>query len=634
MKNFFQTTLFNFLLSLNRQSKVLIVGLSDFFVCIISSAIALLLRFDRLPIETIFFWEFSLVAAVPIIVLMSLFGMYSELSRFISIKSTWRIAKISVIYCIGSLAVSLNFSNPEFPIAVTILQSVFIFLGLCLSRVLAGLLFGIFSIQNFGSPKEKLLIYGAGAAGRAVSQWLSRSVEIEVVGYCDDDPEFHGRKLNGVKIYPPAQLSYLARAGMITRVLIAIPSLERSRRNEILTCLEETHVRVATVPVMKDIVHGSLDSGLIRELEVEDLLGREPVTVNKKLVGKQVKNKVVMVTGAGGSIGSELCKQIMQLSPSKLILVDFSEYSLYAIHAELDEMKGLIDPDYRFQLIPILCSTADADRISKCVANWQPDTIYHTAAYKHVPLVQRNVIEGVRNNVLGTLFTIKAAVEAQTTAFVLVSTDKAVRPTNVMGASKRLAELILQAFQDLYPNTITMSVVRFGNVLESSGSVIPKFKQQISVGGPITLTHPDVERFFMTLSEAASLVLQASGLSKGGEIFLLDMGKSVRIIDLAKRLIRLSGLSERNIENPDGDIEIQICGLRPGEKLFEELLIAGAPESTEHTSIFKGDDTHMSWNELSTDIEKLCRAIDRDEVGSIMEILTANVTGFQVRKEL
>jgi FlaA1/EpsC-like NDP-sugar epimerase len=408
-----------------------------------------------------------------------------------------------------------------------------------------------------------------------------------------------------------------------------MPALSRTRRNEILSQMRNAHVAVRTLPSVSDLVQGKVGVSDLQELDIDDLLGREPVTPNHLLMAKNTQGKVVMVTGAGGSIGSELCRQMVAMKPRKLLLIELSEFALYAVHQELSEKLA----GQATELIPLLASVQDADRMREIMATWRPHTVYHAAAYKHVPLVEHNPAEGVKNNVLGTLHTAQAAVEYGVADFVLISTDKAVRPTNTMGASKRLAEMVLQALAAEHATT-TFAMVRFGNVLGSSGSVVPRFRQQIRDGGPITLTHPDITRYFMTIPEAAQLVIQAGAMAKGGDVFVLDMGESVKIIDLARRMVELSGLTLRDADNPEGDIAIEITGLRPGEKLYEELLIGDNPQPTLHPRIMKAHEEFMPWAAFEDKLNALTMALGVNDVGLIRAMLKELVRGFEPTDEI
>jgi len=434
---------------------------------------------------------------------------------------------------------------------------------------------------------------------------------------------------------------------------MAIPSASRRRRNEILKQLSRHHLAVRTLPSLIDLARGRVTTSDLRELDIDDLLGREAVAPNHILLAKNISTRVVLVTGAGGSIGSELCRQIITLKPEKLLLVDISEFALYAIHSELEGHREASGDRNAARIVPFLASVQDEERMREIMDTWLPQTIYHTAAYKHVPLVEHNPAEGVKNNVIGTLTTAKVAIEKGVSDFVLISTDKAVRPTNVMGASKRLAELCLQAlwaqqtkqtmnkgsvaFQSGEPTQVIktkLSMVRFGNVLDSSGSVIPKFRKQIRDGGPVTVTHPEITRYFMTIPEAAQLVIQAGAMAKGGDVFVLDMGETVKIADLARRMVELSGLSVRDEAEPDGDIEIVITGLRPGEKLYEELLLGDDPQPTVHPKIQRAQDPFIPWHELEVELETLKILLSHNNVEVILTILEKLVVGYQPSDEV
>jgi FlaA1/EpsC-like NDP-sugar epimerase len=497
----------------------------------------------------------------------------------------------------------------------------------------------------------KTLVYGAGSAGRQLVSALGHSFEMRVVGFLDDDDRLHGHTLNGQPIFSPDDLGELIESKGVTHVLLAIPSTSRRRRNEILSRIGQLPVAIRTLPGMNDLAEGRVTISDLCELDLDDLLGREPVTPNHILLAKNTTGKVVLVTGAGGSIGSELCRQIIKLKPAKLLLVEINEYALYSIHDELNTSLQLVDRSSQVNspppsgkgniVVPLLGSVVDEERMWEIMDTWHPDTVYHAAAYKHVPMVEHNLAEGVKNNVLGTLLTAQVATEKGVSDFVLISTDKAVRPTNVMGASKRLAEMCLQALWDSQVgsqqsaggsdkhSSTKFSMVRFGNVLGSSGSVIPKFRQQIRNGGPITLTHPEINRFFMTIPEAAQLVIQAGAMAKGGDVFVLDMGEPVKIMDLARRMVELSGLTVRDENNPEGDIEITITGLRPGEKLYEELLIGDDPQPTQHARIQRAQDPSIPWNKLETDLNTLRIVLGHNDIDIILALLTKLVAGYQ-----
>lgn len=448
-----------------------------------------------------------------------------------------------------------------------------------------------------GADISRVLIYGAGSSGQQLHANLRGSTNFQVLGFLDDDPVLHGQMLRGEQVFDPGRLEALKERLAVTDVLLALPSASTQKRNEIIKRTRALRLRVRTIPSLHDIAAGKIAIADLRELDIADLLGRDTVAPDESLLSRNVSGKVLLVTGSGGSIGSELCRQIALLQPKKLILVDNSEYALYRIHAEL---SGRTD----VELVPILGSVNDEVRMSAIIGSHRPHTIFHAAAYKHVPLVEANPLEGITNNALGTLVIAELAKQFDVETFVLVSTDKAVRPTNIMGATKRLAELVLQALATQGGKT-RFCIVRFGNVLGSSGSVVPLFKRQIRAGGPVTLTHKEIIRYFMTIPEAAQLVIQTGAMAEGGEVFVLDMGEPVRIYDLARNMIELSGLTVRDESFPGGDIEIMITGLRPGEKLFEELLIGANSAPTSHTRIQKAREDFLAWEELSCALDEL-----------------------------
>jgi FlaA1/EpsC-like NDP-sugar epimerase len=482
-----------------------------------------------------------------------------------------------------------------------------------------------------------VLIFGAGNAGRQLARALKNMQGQRLVGFMDDDERLHRNHVDGWPVYNPADLPALYTQLRVKDVLLAIPSAPRERRMQLLEQLRHLPLHVRTLPGMDDLVSGRVSMADLKELDIEDLLGREAVAPNGLLINRNTHNKVVMVTGAGGSIGSELCRQIARCQPTKLLLVERSEFALYNIDQELK--KSLLDHKVQAEFVPLLADVGDEARMQEIMATWRPHTVYHAAAYKHVPLVEHNPAEGIRNNVWGTLVCAMAAARCGVQSFVLVSTDKAVRPTNVMGASKRLTEMVLQALNEANPAWVNndavqgtrtcFSMVRFGNVLGSSGSVVPLFREQIKAGGPITLTHPDINRFFMTIPEAAQLVIQAGAMATGGDVFVLDMGQPVRIYDLAVRMVELSGLTVRDELHPNGEIEIRITGLRPGEKLFEELLIGDNPKPTRHPRIMKAHEDCLPWNQLQGKLNTLQLALDVNDVSTIKAMLAQLVSGYQ-----
>lgn len=473
--------------------------------------------------------------------------------------------------------------------------------------------------------KTNVAIYGAGATGMELLISLRSGDKYEPVALLDDSPDLNSTVYQGLKVVDPSDVDNLIEKKGIEQILLAMPSIPAWRKKEILKKLEPLPVRVRTVPSVAQLVSGDARIEQVRDIEIEDLLGRDAVEPNYELLTANVTGKVVMVTGAGGSIGAELSRQLIRCGPSKLLLFERSEFSLYAIESELSLLAE--ENGYNVEIIPLLGCVQDYDRVASVLEAFTVNTVYHAAAYKHVPIVEQNVIEGVRNNVFGTLQVARAAADAEVSKFVLISTDKAVRPTNVMGASKRMAELVLQALAKQRTKTC-FSMVRFGNVLGSSGSVVPLFKRQIKEGGPVTVTHPEIIRYFMTIPEAAQLVIQAGAMAKGGDVFVLDMGEPVKIADLARTMVRLMGLEVKEGEDQEGDIEIRYTGLRPGEKLFEELLIGENAHGTAHPRIMRAHEVSLSWEKLSVVLDELKRACEEKDCESIRELLLNSETGY------
>lgn len=615
-------------LSLPRGTKQILVLLVDASLCILTVSLAFYLRLDTFVSifnDAVFTpWAAmlgSLIIALPIFVV---FGFYRAIFRYAGWPALLTIAKASVIYALIYASVFTAIGIPGVPRTIGLIQPLLLLFAIGASRALARYwLGGMYRSTLRHAARPKVLIYGAGTAGRQLAAAMANSHEMQVKGYLDDDDRLHGHVLNGHPVYNPADLSQLVATLHISDVLLALPSVARKRRNAILAQVRAAHVSVQTLPSVTELAQGKVGISALRELDIDDLLGREPITPNHILLNKNIVGKVLLVTGAGGSIGSELCRQILNVGPKKLLLIEQNEFALYAIHQELEKKLA----GRAAVLVPLLASVQDEDRMRKIISTWRPDTVYHAAAYKHVPLVEHNPTEGIKNNVLGTLKVAQSAAENGVSDFVLVSTDKSVRPTNIMGASKRLAEMVLQALAANNQNT-KFTMVRFGNVLGSSGSVVPKFRQQIRDGGPITLTHPDVTRFFMTIPEAAQLVIQAGAMAKGGDVFVLDMGQPVKIVDLARRMIELSGLTVQDETHPEGDIEIKITGLRPGEKVFEELLIGDNPKPTAHPRIMKAHEEFLPWVDLKSKLHALEMALALNDVGGVRSILQQLVSGY------
>ncbi len=618
------------ILALPRVAKRLVALSVDLGLCILTVWLAYYLRlgeFVSLSGNALFAVGASIAIALPIFIVA---GLYRAIFRYSGWPALLTVARAIGIYGLLFASIFTAIGVAGVPRTVGLIQPLLLLLTVGASRALARVWLGDHyqSILKQAS-RPKVLIYGAGTTGRQLAAALSNSHEMQVVGFLDDDDRLHGHVLNGQPIYNATDLVNLVATLNVGDVLLAMPNIGRKRRNEILTQIRSAHVAVRTLPSVTDLAQGKVSISDLRELDIDDLLGREPVAPNHILLCKNIVGKVVLVTGAGGSIGGELCRQILAVAPSKLLLIEQSEFALYAIHQELEEKLA----GREIALVPLLASVQDNERMREIMSTWHPDTVYHAAAYKHVPLVEHNPAEGIKNNVLGTLRTAQAAAENGVSDFVLISTDKAVRPTNIMGASKRLAEMVLQALAATNPGT-KFSMVRFGNVLGSSGSVVPKFRQQIRDGGPITLTHPEITRFFMTIPEASQLVIQAGAMAKGGDVFVLDMGQSVKIMDLARRMIELSGLTVKDEENPDGDIEIETTGLRPGEKLYEELLIGDNPKPTSHPRIMKAHEDFLSWSDLEAKLNTLEMALNVNDVGVIRLMMEKLVAGYTPSDEI
>ena len=617
------------ILALPRPVKRFFVLLIDIGLCIMTIWLAYFLRLDqwvRMVGDPI--WRADIAAAISIGLAIPLFithGFYRVIFRHANLIAVNMVARAFLLYTLGFSLIVTVIGISGVPRTIGIIQPLLLILGVGLSRAVAHYwLGGAYRsiLKRINLPR--VLIYGAGLTGRQLASAMANSQDMRVAGFLDDDRSLQGQTLNGVRVYNPAQLATIVDDQNISSVLLALPSISRQRRNEILAAIKLAKVAVRTLPSVTDLAQGKVTISDLRELDIEDLLGRDPVPPEQALLQKNIAGKVVLVTGAGGSIGSELCRQIIDIGPARLILLEQNEFALYRINAELETLAAL----HQIKLDPVLGSVQDQGQMTDLMAKLRPHTVFHAAAYKHVPLVESNPIEGIKNNVWGTLTTAQAAIEAQVQDFVLISTDKAVRPTNIMGASKRLAEMVLQGLATQNIQT-RLCMVRFGNVLGSSGSVVPKFRQQIRDGGPVTVTDERVTRYFMTISEAAQLVIQASAMSEGSDVYLLDMGEPVKILDLAQRMIELSGLSVRSPENPDGDIEIEITGLRPGEKLYEELLIGDNPQPTNHSRIMRAQEEFLRWSKLEAKLQAMGAALNAGDTFTIKTLLQELVSGYQ-----
>jgi len=613
----------NRVLNANRKTKRVITLVVDSFFLVISYWASLVIRLDNLTVFSNPNHWLILSGLLPISILIFIkLGLYRAVLRYMSSQAVWAVVAGTMLST-AALVLIAFFSTTTIPRTMPLIYCALILLTVGGARLLIRALVTQFNSSN----KQPVVIYGAGSAGRQLATGIAIGQEYYVSAFIDDDTSKYGSVIQGIPVISLVELKGLIDAGKAIKVLLALPSASRSDRNRIINSLEKYQVRVQSIPGIKDVIEGNFNASELIEVEIDDLLGRDPVTPLPQLMAQNITGKNVMVSGAGGSIGSELCRQIIKFKPTTLVLFELSEFALYQIEKELSEYihkNGL-----KVKLYPLMGSVQRINRVENVMMAFNINTIYHAAAYKHVPLVEHNVVEGIRNNVFGTYYAARAAINSGVETFVLISTDKAVRPTNVMGASKRMAELVLQALSQASFNKKTrFCMVRFGNVLGSSGSVVPLFRRQIQEGGPITLTHEDITRYFMTIPEAAQLVIQAGSMGKGGDVFVLDMGDSVKIKDLAEKLVRLSGLEIKDDSNPNGDIAIECTGLRPGEKLFEELLIGDNVQDTFHERIMTANEAMLSWEDLEpvlNKLDKMCHNFDHE---SIREILLNAPTGF------
>jgi FlaA1/EpsC-like NDP-sugar epimerase len=606
------------ILNLPRFVKQIIAIIFDLGLCILCTWLAFYLRLDK-------FILIKELALIPTIVSLGLAlpvfwlsGLYITIFRYSGLSIMFSVSMALLVYGLLYFSVFTVFGIEGIPRSIGILQPMLLFFAVVISRLfIKYLLGGNYFFKDKSQFLRKTLVYGAGVAGQQLVSVLANNNELKVVGFLDDDYKLHGRVLQGQIIYSPLKIADLINSKEVQLVLLALPSISRLRRNEILKNLSNYPLQVKTLPTVTDIIEGRVNLSDIKDLDVDDILNRDQVLPNSELLTKNITSKVVLVTGAGGSIGSELARQIIKLNPRKLLLLELNEFALYKIYEELKIVNQ------NLKIIPLLVNVQDQNKVFEIFKTFKVDTVYHAAAYKHVPLVEENISESIKNNVFATLTIVSAALSQSVENFVLISSDKAVRPTNIMGASKRLAELCVQGlYHNSKKNKTKMSIVRFGNVLESSGSVIPKFKKQIKEGGPITLTHPNVTRYFMTLVEASQLVIQAGAMSEDCEVFVLDMGESVKIKDLIYKIIKLSGLTIKDENNEEGDIEIKIIGLRPGEKLYEELLLGDSPQKTQHPKIQKAQDPFIPFNQLEIDLNNLKTLLDLNKVLEVKELLT------------
>jgi FlaA1/EpsC-like NDP-sugar epimerase len=610
------------LLALPRQQKRFIMLLADAVAIPVALWSALILKFDRFDPNLERTAAYFLVAVGASLAIFSMLGLYRAVIRFMGPRSMLTVVT-GVTLSVALVIVFDRFvSNSEVP-----LSAFAIFWSLALLYTVGSRFFVryLFSATLNGKSAARVAIYGAGDAGARLSSVLLGGPDFEPVAFIDDKKSLQGSSINGLTVLGLDALPQMVRQMRIERILLAMPSASRRRRREILTALEPLGLHVQSLPHLTDLIAGKARIDELRDVEVSDLLGRDSVPPNPRLFGSCIRNKVVLVTGAGGSIGSELCRQIMQLSPSRLVLFEMSEIALYTIERELNEIATR--DQLAVEVVPLLGNAHHRQRVREVLSAYGVQTVYHAAAYKHVPIVEHNVIEGIHNNVISTWYTAEAAIETGVETFVLISTDKAVNPANVMGATKRLAELVLQGLQERSSGT-RFCMVRFGNVLASSGSVVPLFQEQIRRGGPVTVTHPDVIRYFMTIPEAAQLVIQAGSMAKGGDVFVLDMGRPVRIDDLARRMVNLMGLTVRTADNPEGDIEIEYTGLRTAEKLFEELLIGTNVTGTDHPMILRAMEHRLPWMRMQQVLNDLLIALSGFDCHRALALLTEAVAEY------
>ncbi len=587
--------------------------------------LAYVIKFDSLPdgLESSL-WLYVAATAVSLVLFWA-FGLYRSVVRYIGPQAM--VAVVAGVVGSAIAVYSIGQTVTQYPIGLstTAIYSLIALVWVGSSRYVAR-----WMLLQSNSSNESVAVYGAGEAGVRLARALNVGKGLSVVAFIDDKKVLRGSMIDGISIFSPMELQHLVQSHGISRVLLAVPTASRRRRAEIIRQIEGEGVLVQTIPNLAEIVSGHAQVDELREIDVSDLLGRDPVPPNLKLLDACIRNKNVMVTGAGGSIGSELCRQVLRLGPSRLVLFENSELALYHIEREL---RLSLPPNHSIELVALLGNSHHRDRASEVIRTFRIQTVYHAAAYKHVPIVEQNVIEGIHNNIVSTWNMAEAALDNEVETFVLISTDKAVNPTNVMGATKRFAEMVLQGMNERGGKT-RFCMVRFGNVLESSGSVVPLFREQIRRGGPITVTHRDVIRYFMTIPEASQLVLQAGAMAQGGDVFVLDMGKPMRIDDLARRMVRLSGLTIKDDDDPDGDIEIAYTGLRPAEKLFEELLIGNSVSGTEHPMILRAMEHSLPWSATQRMLQQLLVALAQFDVKGARDILLETIVEYRPSSDL
>lgn len=606
-----------------RSTKRTVSQLYDAFAITMAAYCAICLRLGTFTFDVTDKELTSLIITIIVSVVVFIkLGLYRAILRYMTLPAS---AAIATGVCISGLALAASsfFTRSEIPRSVPLIyiSTALLFIGAprFFIRSIISLLY-----KDQNNSKESVIIYGAGYTGHQLALSLT-TTRFKPVAFVDDNLKLKGSIVAGLKVYRPKKLMELSKEHSANKVLLALGNASRPERMGVIKKLEPLSINVQTIPDLNDVLTGKAKIEDIKDVEIDDLLGRDPVTPNQELLHACIANKVVMVTGAGGSIGSELCRQILRQKPTHLILLELNEFSLYKIEQELQKLLQAFQGTT--ELITLLGSVQNQARLESIMSTFGVQTIYHAAAYKHVPLVEHNIVEGVQNNVFGTWYCAEAAINTGVESFVLVSTDKAVRPTNIMGASKRVAELVLQGLAEQQSKT-RFTMVRFGNVLGSSGSVVPLFREQIKQGGPLTVTHPDIIRYFMTIPEAAELVIQAGSMGQGGDVFVLDMGEPVKIVDLAKRMVNLSGLELKDAKHTEGDIEIQFSGLRPGEKLYEELLIGDNVSGTEHTRILCAEEKALSWEETQVLLNSLDTACQHFKCDLVQNLLMCAPTDY------
>ena len=619
--------------NLSRIKKQIIIATSDVFLICNSLWIAFVLRQEHIVLPDGKIWWLFVVAPLLAIPVFIRLGLYRAITRYLGMQAAATVFKSVVLYIV-LLALAGYLLHLNIPRTVLVAHGFLTLFLIGATRLVARYWFNQFQLHGHTSEngRHNVLIYGAGSAGVQLASALEFSRELRAVAFIDDAHELHNQLINGLKVYAPEALLELLVRHSVSEILLAMPSTQRSRRNEIMRRLEPLEVSVRTLPGLDELAQGTVKIEDLREVGIEDLLGRDPVPADPILLQKNITRKSILVTGAGGSIGSELCRQILSLQPKRLVLYERNEFSLYSIEQELlgifQNHKNGHRPEIIPELIPILGSVTDQTRLERALTRFEVETVFHAAAYKHVPMVEKNPTEGAYNNIMGTWRAARAALACGVEAFVLISTDKAVRPTNTMGTTKRFAEMILQALAASYPDQTRFTMVRFGNVLGSSGSVVPLFHEQIRQGGPVTVTDPRIIRYFMTIPEAAQLVIQAGAMGKDGDVFVLDMGEPVKILDLAKRMIHLSGLSFKDENNPGGDIEIVFSGLRPGEKMYEELLIGDDVVATTHPRIMRANEESLSLETVQDFIGRIEDILQRNATDELRAVLMESVKDF------